>query len=167
MIGLSKNAEHSHQPGRDRMYEDRTNDPYRVQEKWPEPTMCPDCGAIFHQGRWQWGNTAQEAEQHLCPACRRMRDTLPAGQLTLSGAFFTEHYQEIVNLIQNIEAEAKAAHPLERIMDIGEEAGNTVITFTDAHLAHGVGEALYRAYRGELHSQHAEENDLLRISWNR
>ena len=149
------------------MYEERVSDPYRAREKWPEPTNCPECGAIFHDGRWQWGEAAQEAEQHLCPACQRIRDRVPAGELTLSGAFFTDHRQEILNLIHNAETEARAEHPLERLMDIEEWEDRTVITFTDAHLVHGVGEALHHAYQGELDSQYTNEDDLLRVSWSR
>jgi len=149
------------------MYEERVSDPYRAREKWPEPTNCPECGAIFHDGRWQWGEAAQEAEQHLCPACQRIRDQVPAGELTLSGAFFTDHRQEILNLIHNAETEARAEHPLERLMDIEEWEDRTVITFTDAHLVHGVGEALHHAYQGELDSQYTNEDDLLRVSWSR
>jgi hypothetical protein len=96
-----------------------------------------------------------------------MRDRVPAGELTLSGAFFTEHRQEIMNLIHNAESEARAEHPLERIMDIVEAEGCTVITFTDAHLVHGAGEALHHAYQGELDSRYTDEDALLRISWSR
>ena len=71
-----------------------------------------------------------------------MRDRVPAGELALSGAFFTGHRQEIMNLIHNAESEARAEYPLERIMDIVEGEDRTVITFTDAHLVHGLGEAL-------------------------
>jgi hypothetical protein len=72
-----------------------------------------------------------------------MRDRVPAGELALSGAFFTDHRQEIMNLIHNAESEARVEHhPLERIMDIVEGEDRTVITFTDAHLVHGIGEAL-------------------------
>ena len=149
------------------MYEERVADPYRARGKWPEPTQCPECSAIFHQGRWQWGEGAQEAEQHLCPACQRTRDRVPAGELTLGGAFFTEHRQEILNLIHNAESAARAEHPLERIMDIEEGEDRTVVTFTDAHLVHGVGEALRHAYQGELDSRYTDEDVLLRVSWSR
>lgn len=156
-----------HKPRRDRMYEDRVNDPYRARGKWPEPTLCPECGAIFRDGRWQWGEPGEQAEQHLCPACQRVRDRVPAAQLTVSGAFFAERREEMLKLVRNAEAKAKAEHPLERIMAIDEQAGRAVITFTDAHLAHGIGEALHHAYHGELDSGYTEADDLLRITWSR
>ena len=161
--------EHSdlHQPRRDRMYEERVNDPYRTRGKWPEPTTCPECGAIYHDGHWQWGEEKEHSEQHLCPACQRVHDRVPAAQLTISGSFFTEHREEIMKLIHNAEAKAKAEHALERIMAIDEHVDQSVITFTDAHLAHGVGEALHHAYQGDLDSGFTEADDLLRITWSR
>lgn len=167
MTGPTRRVDASHQPRRDSMFEDRVADPYRARGKWPEPTSCPECGAIFHQGRWQWGEPPLEAAQHVCPACQRMRDRVPAGELTLGGAFFDGHRQEILNLIHNAESAARAEHPLERIMAVQEGADGTVITFTDAHLTHGVGEALHHAYQGELDSRYTDEDGLLRVSWSR
>lgn len=167
MTGPRRRADPSHQPRRDSRYEERVTDPYRARGKWPEPTACPECGAIFHHGRWQWGAAVPEAEPHLCPACQRVRDRMPAGELTLGGAFFTAHRPEILNLIHHTESEARAEHPLERIMAIEEGADRTVITFTDAHLTHGIGEALRHAYQGELDSRYTDEDVLLRVSWSR
>jgi hypothetical protein len=167
MTEPGRRADPSHQPRRDRVYEERVTDPYRARGKWPEPTTCPQCGAIFHHGRWQWGAAAPAAEPHLCPACQRIRDRVPAGELTLGGAFFTAHRPEILNLIHHAESEARAEHPLERIMAIEEGEDRTVITFTDAHLVHGIGEALRHAYQGELDSRYTDEDALLRVSWSR
>lgn len=167
MTGRRKRSNYIHQPRRDRMDEERVSDPYRARGKWPEPTACPNCGAIFHSGRWQWGTAAPDAEQHLCPACQRVRDRVPAGQLTLSGVFFKTHRDEIMHLVRNAETKARAEHPLERIMDVVDEPDRTVVTFTDSHIAHGIGEALRHAYQGEMESRYTDEGDLLRVSWSR
>lgn len=167
MTGPRKRTDTSHQPRRDRMDEERVSDPYRARGKWPEPTTCPECGVIFHEGRWQWGTAQPGAAQHLCPACQRIHDRVPAGQLTLSGQFFAEHHEEILHLVHNAESKERAEHPLERIMDIKEEADHTVVTFTDRHLVHGIGEALHHAYHGELDSHYTDEDDLLRVAWSR
>jgi hypothetical protein len=167
MTGRKNRSDYSHQPRRDRMDAERVSDPYRARGKWPEPSTCPGCGAIFHHGHWQWGTAAADAAQHLCPACRRIRDRVPAGQLTLSGPFFAQHREEILHLVRNAETKAKAEHPLERIMDMKDEADRTVVTFTDSHLTHGIGEALRHAYHGELDSRYTDEGDLLRVTWSR
>jgi len=149
------------------MDEERVSDPYRAHGKWPEPSTCPDCGAIFHHGHWVWGAAPPEAAQHLCPACQRIRDRVPAGQLTVSGEFFAAHREEIMHLIRHTEEKARAEHALERIMDIKEEADRVVITFTNAHLVHGIGQALHHAYHGALDSRYTDEGDLLRVTWSR
>jgi len=168
MTGREKPTNSIHQPRRDKMDAERVSNPYRARGKWKEPTACPDCGAVFQRGRWQWGVAKPSAELHLCPACQRVRDRVAAGQLTMSGPFFAEHRNEIVRLVLNTEARAREQHPLERIIGMQDEAEDrTVVTFTDSHLTHGVGEALRHAYRGELDSRYTDEDDLLRVSWNR
>jgi len=167
MTGRKTRSDYSHQPRRDRMDAERVSDPYRSRGKWKEPTTCPECGAVFHHGHWQWGTAAPDAERHLCPACQRIRDRVPAARLTLSGPFFAEHRDEILHLIHNTEAKARAEHPLERLIDVHDEGGETIATFTEAHLAHGVGEALKHAYHGELDSRYTDEGDLLRVAWKR
>ncbi len=167
MTGRKNHSDYIHQPRRDRMDAERVSDSYRARGKWKEPTTCPECGAIFQLGRWQWGAAAPGAEHHLCPACERIRDRVPAGQLLLSGPFFAEHREEIMRLVRNTETRARAEHPLERIIDVSDDAGRTTVTFTDSHLTHGIGEALHHAYHGELDSHYTDEGDLLRVSWSR
>lgn len=167
MTGPKKRSDAKHQARGDRTAVERVSDPYRAREKWPEPTTCPECGAIVHRGRWQWGAAAPDAKKHLCPACQRVRDRVPAGQLILSGEFFKAHREEILHLVRNAETKARAEHALERIMDVVEEADRTVVTFTDAHLVHGIGNDLRHAYDGELESHYTDEGDLLRVAWRR
>jgi len=167
MTGRKKHSDVSQQPRRDRMDAERVSDPYRSRGKWKEPTTCPECSAIFHHGHWQWGAAVPGAEQHLCPACQRIRDRVPAGELTLSGPFFAQHREEILHLVRHAETKARAEHALERIIDVKEEADRAVVTFTDTHLTHGVGEALRHAYHGELDTHYTDEGDVLRAAWSR
>lgn len=167
MPGHRKHDDYIRHPRRDRMDEERTNDPYRAARKWSEPTTCPGCGAIFHEGRWQRGQPQAGAEQHLCPACQRIRDHLPAGELTLSGKFFQEHRNEILHLVHNVEATQRVEHALQRIMEVTQEAERCVITFTDAHLTRRIGKALRNAYDGKLASRNTDAGDLVRVSWTR
>jgi hypothetical protein len=39
------------------------------------------------------------------------------------------------------------------------------VTTTDIHLARGMGEALHRAYQGELEYHYNPEQNLLRVIW--
>ena len=58
----------------------------------------------------------------VCPACRRVRDRYPAGEVTLGGTFFVEHADEALSLVRNIEDAERRAHPLQRIMTITRKA---------------------------------------------
>jgi len=167
MPGHRQYDDYAAHPRRDRMDEQHVSDPYRARGKLPEPTVCPACGAMYHRGRWQWGTVPVGAEEHLCPACVRIRDRLPAGQLTLSGEFFKDHRTEILRLVRSVEVAARAEHPLERIIGINDAGDRTVVTFTDSHLVYRIGKALHAGYHGELDAPYTDEGDLARVSWNR
>jgi len=108
-----------------------------------------------------------KAREGLCPACRRTRDKYPAGFLTLKGQFFREHREEILNLARHEEQKANVEHPLQRIMAIEDQEDGILLTTTDTHLARGIGEAVHRAYQGELDFRYVEESSMLQVSWTR
>lgn len=152
---------------RDRLPLETVMDSYKSKGKLSEPTVCPDCGAVFHSGRWQWLEKPKDAHQTTCPACHRIRDHLPAGYVSLAGEFLAAHEAEILQLIRHLEVQKKTEHPLQRIMAIEKTEHGTVVTTTDIHLARGIGEALHHAYQGELEFHCSPEQDLLRVSWSR
>lgn len=152
---------------RDRLLQEDRHDPYQAKHKLPEPTVCPECSAVFHNGRWQWLARPAQAHESTCPACQRSREKMPAGYVSVSGDFFNNHRDELLHLIRNEEARAKAEHPLKRILDIADENGGALITTTDIHLARGIGDALHHAYQGELEYHYNEQEHLLRVAWQR
>ncbi len=160
---MSKNR----QGRQDRLLKEKRHDTYKERGKWPEPTLCKECGALFVNGRWSWGKPPTKANEVLCPACRRTSDNLPAGYIELKGAFFQEHYDEILNLTRNIEQQEKSEHPLERIMAIIDEKDHTLVTTTGIHIARRIGEALSRSYNGDLSFQYAEGEKSIRVYWQR
>lgn len=143
------------------------DDTYRPREKLPEPSVCSDCGAVYHGGRWQWMLAAAEAHKTQCTACRRIHDKFPAGYVFIDGPFAQQHAAEVRSLISNVETHEKAEHPLQRIMGIEETDGNLLITTTDIHLARGIGEALRHAYKGDLDFHYNKAEYLLRVHWQR
>lgn len=167
MTGPKKSTDYLRQERRDRMLRELDHDPYHSKLKIKEPSLCPECGATFQQGRWSWQSAPAAAHEQLCPACQRIRDRVPAAFLTLRGAFLTGHKDEIMHLIRNYEERERAEHPLKRIMGTDEQDGGVVITFTDAHLARGIGEALHHAYEGEIDYQYTKEDIMLRVTWTR
>lgn len=166
MKTTNKSTHPPHQGRGDRTAVKHRSDPYRTDLKLSEPTLCPICGLIFRSGRWQQGESSHSAVRHLCPACQRVRDKVPAAQLSLGGKFFIQHRKEIMRLIYNTEENERLEHPLERIMDINDFNGETTITFTGNHIAHRIGEAIHHAYQGQLDSHYIDNESLMRLSWS-
>lgn len=152
----------------DRYIKERVHDPYKTRLKLHEPSVCPQCGAVFHDGRWQWRRKPKGAEDALCQACHRINDDYPAGVLTLGGAFLRGHAAEIEHLVRHVEKLENGEHPLHRIMKITPgEGGEVVVTTTDIHLPRRIAEALYNAYEGEMDFHYDEEGYFVRASWSR
>lgn len=149
-----------------RLMDERHPDPYRRRQKLPEPSVCPVCHAVCRDGRWQWAKSWPEnAHEQLCQACRRVRDRCPAGAIRLQGTFLQRHKAEILNLVHNQEADEKADHPLHRIMNIEERADTITIQTTDIHLPRRIGEALRRAFKGNLELQYDQSSCVVRVNW--
>jgi NMD protein affecting ribosome stability and mRNA decay len=144
---------------------DHILDPYQAQKKLSEPTACRQCGAVYHHGRWQWGQKPAGSHQDLCPACRRINDGLPAGIVTLHGLITPQHKDEIIGLARNEEEAEKAEHPLNRIVNIEDTAEGLVISTTDIHLPRRIGEALKRAFHGKLDMHFDEAGYFVRVDW--
>ena len=153
--------------GREQLLQELVHDSYKAGHKLPDPTRCPDCGAVFQVGRWVWGTAPAGVHEERCPACRRIHDKYPAGFVMLKGAFLQQHRDEILHLMRNHEAKEKAEHPLQRIMAIVDSAEGVTVTTTDTHLAHAIAHALHQAYKGALEFHYNKEDNLLRATWAR
>jgi len=153
---------------REQLLQELVHDSYKSKRKLTEPTLCPDCGAVYRRGRWQWAAAPEkDAQLERCPACHRVHDHFPAGYVTLGGAFFGEHRDEILRRVRHCEEAEKRDHPLERIMKIEADGEGTVVTTTDPHLARRIGDALHDAFKGELEYHYNKEENLLRVAWSR
>ena len=150
---------------RDRLLQEQVHDAYKAKGKLPEPTVCPQCSAVFQEGRWRWREIPEKAHRETCPACHRTNDNYPAGFVTLKGPFFQSHRTEIMSLVLHEEQRARLEHALQRVMGVEEQNDAVVITTTDIHLARAFGEAVHRAYQGELEFHYNPEENLLRVHW--
>lgn len=156
-----------HPVRRNQLREESEHDAYAHQYKPTEPAVCPDCGCIFHAGRWQWGVPKKDATEIICPACHRIRDRFPAGFVHIGGEFFADHRGELTHLIRHHEEKTRTEHPLKRIMNIEDEDDGILVTTTDIHLARDLGDALHNAYQGELEFHYNDAENLLRVHWHR
>ena len=155
-------------PRRGGRAQDRTvTDPYKRTKKLHEPTVCPQCGAVYVAGRWQWSARPAGAHEELCQACHRINDEFPAGEVTLSGRFLDLHRDEILNIVRRQEEIEKPEHPFNRIMKIDDTPERIVVTTTDIHLPRRIGEALVSAYDGALGLTYDEDGYFLRATWHR
>ena len=112
-------------------------------------------------------NASADASKHTCPACQRIKDRVPAAFLTLGGEFLLSHKDEIMNLVHNYEKRERREHPLKRIMGSEQKTDGIELSFTDAHLARGIGEALHGAYEGNVDYQYTKGDIMLRVNWTR
>ena len=151
----------------DRLIKEKRHDVYQEKGKRPEPTVCPQCNALFVNGRWSWGKPPKEVHETLCPACRRIAENLPAGYIEIKGRFFREHQDEILNLARNVEKQESNERPLERIISITDEKNRTLVTTTGINIARRIGEALSRSYNGDFSFQYAEGEKSIRVYWER
>jgi hypothetical protein len=161
----------SRQPARSRRtagraQEDHPLDPYQLQQKLHDGTSCPQCGAVYREGRWRWAAAPEGGEKTLCAACRRINENLPAGIVKLNGIFGRQQIEEVVRLARHQEDAEKREHPLNRIIRIGEEDEAIVIKTTDIHLPRRIGAAVKRAFHGELDEEFDDSGYFVRITWN-
>ncbi|MDE3067265.1 MAG: ATPase [Verrucomicrobiota bacterium] len=153
-------------PRTDRLLHEHIHDTYKLRHKFPEPTVCPVCNAVFQNGRWRWAESWPiEAHREMCEACRRIKDQYPAGQVTLKGGAIKGRKTEILNLVRNLEKLESAEHPLHRIMKIEERPHRVVISTTDLHLARRIGEAVCHAHKGRLDWDYNKEACYVRVNW--
>jgi hypothetical protein len=148
--------------------DDHVIDTYKLREKLPDSTRCPMCGATYREGRWHWPSAALPAPAHeeLCSACHRVRDKYPAGILRLKGMLVGTHRSEVLGLVKNTEEAERKEHCQNRVMAIEEPASDElVITTTDIHLPRRIGEAMRRAFHGDLNLHYDKESYFVRAEW--
>lgn len=166
-MNINKTPSATHPISHDRPLFEQDIDAYKSKGKLIEPTVCQQCGAVYHEGRWQWIDKPENAHEEICPACHRINDNHPAGFVTLEGPFFDTHSEEIRHLIQNHADHERAEHPLKRIVAIENQQGAMLVTTTDTHLARGIGESVRHAYQGKLKIDHTSGENLVRVHWSR
>jgi hypothetical protein len=154
---------------RDRLVQEYRHDPYFVREKYSEPSVCRKCGVVFQDGIFEWmKNPPADSHEITCPACQRIRDDYEGGVVFLEGGFLAGHWEDIRNLIENTADREARERPLERILEWRNEGDDTVVIRTTyEHLARRIGEAVHRAYKGDLELKYPDGEKYVRAHWRR
>lgn len=153
---------------------DTQTDSYLPRGAPGKMVVCHGCHVISAGRRWYrdeavYGKLlkAGTARQVLCPACEKIRDGYPSGQVTLKGPFLAEHHDEILRIITNEERRARDLNPLHRIMSLREENGQLELTTTDEKLAQRIGRELHKACGGTVVYGWSRNDKFLRVQWER
>ncbi|MBU9618527.1 BCAM0308 family protein [Burkholderia multivorans] len=152
---------------RDKRMQPHTKDCYRDPKRPTGDHVCEGCGAVCDAGRWTWSATALDGRQLECPACKRMRENVPAGELVLHGEYLRAHRSTILKLLEHQAGLETSEHALERIMDIEKSAESLIVRTTGVHMVRRLGEALLRAHHGDLAINYRDGEDVLRAHWTR
>jgi hypothetical protein len=107
---------------------------------------------------------SDEVISALCPACRKIRDDFPYGELRLVG-MEREEKQEVFRLLRNEEARAREKNPLERIMRIQAEGAGWKVETTTEKLAQRLGRSLRKARGGRVDYKWSHNNKFVRVVW--
>ena len=151
----------------DRMVQEKRHDTYKQLGKWPESTVCKECGSLFQNGRWSWNKSIKGDSKVVCPACQRIADNCPAGYIEIKGDFFKGRREELLNLIRSEEQLEREEHPMERIISIIDENDHSLVTTTGVHIAQRIGKALSRACHGDLSIRYGDDEKIIRVYWGR
>jgi hypothetical protein len=133
--------------------------------------QCSGCGAFHYRRHWTLvppGNFNTQVHAHAvyCPACLKIKDRYPGGELRLSGLDTAERH-EIVRILRNEEEQARTKNPLERIMRLeAVDAGWKVETTTEK-LAQRLGRAVRKARGGSVVFKWSHNNKFVRVRWEK
>ena len=150
---------------------------HRTRRAMSEPATCKQCGAIYANRRWTPAQNTATNKKHqrnriiqmtVCPACKQAADGEPRGFVYLDGAFLVEHRKEIERLMLNEAKRAGEDNPLARILEFKEGNDHKLtVTTTTEHLAQRLGNAVEKAFGGDVRYNFSHENKFTRVSWQR
>jgi hypothetical protein len=146
-------------------------DPYLPRLSPKGVVQCGGCGAFHYQGRWSLtvpNGLALAVRRHPtdCPACRKIRDRYPGGELHLSDVEPADR-NEIARILRNEEERARQKNPLERIMRLQASNGGWTVETTTEKLAQRLGRSIRKARGGKLVYKWGHNNKFVRVDWQK
>ena len=92
---------------------------------------------------------------------------MPAGIVEIDGEFARQHRDEIRQTIRNQAERERSEHPMNRLMALDDTEGGLRAATTDIHSAQRIGEAVHRAFQGELAVDYGKDEYSVRVTWRR
>jgi hypothetical protein len=133
--------------------------------------QCTGCGAFYHRRRWsleapEGFDYSVRRPPSYCPACRKIKERYPSGELSLRGINTIER-QEMLRLLRNEASRAREKNPLEVIMGVQEKKGLWTVETTTEKLAQRLGRSIRKARGGKLVYKWGHNNKFLRVEWQK
>ena len=148
---------------------DVERDTYLPRLSPKEAIQCTGCGAFYHRRHWTLAvpagfNAPVHVHPIYCPACRKIKERYPSGELSLRGMDSAER-QEILRILRNEEEQARSKNPLERIMRLTQQNSEWKVETTTEKLAQRLGRSVHKARGGTLAYKWSHNNKFLRVVW--
>jgi hypothetical protein len=128
---------------------------------------CPECGVVFHHGKWKWDNKLYlDCQWRSCPACRKIKEQRPSGLLTLSGQTVQTKRSRVFRAIYKKIEQTKKHYPMNRLIKLDElPNGLKSLSFTDGQSPERIGRQLMKLFGGRLERKNAVTSDVSHLKW--
>lgn len=151
-----KQPPHHHKPNKD--------------SKKPNHEVCKRCGIILHRGRWQKNDALVNEHKKLkqltvvlCPACRKEKEGIVEGVLTIDRAIFDSGTKEIQNEIRNIANQEFNRDPLKRLIGISLTKDKVAVNTLTKELAVTIGKHIKKSRKGKLEIHYSPHEDFAEV----
>jgi hypothetical protein len=150
---------------------DVERDTYLPRLSPKEIIRCCGCGAFYHRRHWMLTPPAgfrSPVGSHAvyCPACKKIKDNYPFGEVELRGVDSSER-REVISVMRNEEERAREKNPLERIMSLQTADGGWKVETTTEKLAQRLGRSVKKARGGKVFYKWSHNNKFVRVVWER
>lgn len=136
--------------------------------------ICSKCMAVSDGLKWYYDEgehrklmRTKKAEIVLCPGHQRLEKRRIDGVVTLKGEFLTKHYDEAINLINNVADKQQHRNVAALVYNMHQNGDSIVVETTDTSLAERIGKEFEKAFNGQLAIQWLEDADFVRVNWCR
>lgn len=136
--------------------------------------ICSRCMAVYDGHKWLYDEgeharlmRTRKAKATLCPGHERIEKRRIDGVVTLKGNFLKSHYDEAINLINNIADKQLHRNVAARVYNMEQNGNGLTVETTDKSLAERIGREFERAFNGDLLIQWLQGADFVRVSWQR